>query len=88
MPARTALECLTDVDSSGNIVPCLAKSWEYSSDLSSLTFHLQEGVKFHDGTPFNAEAVKYNYELIRESYRTDLNEVTSIDILDDVRQFR
>ncbi|MDQ0325013.1 peptide/nickel transport system substrate-binding protein [Rhodopseudomonas julia] len=42
--------------------PALAKSWEVSEDGLTYTFHLREGVTFHDGTPFNAEAVKFNFE--------------------------
>ncbi|MFJ6211475.1 ABC transporter substrate-binding protein [Lysinibacillus sp. NPDC092081] len=44
------------------IQPGLAKSWEPSEDGLTYTFHLQEGVKFHDGTDFNAEAVVKNFE--------------------------
>lgn len=44
------------------IVPALAESWDISEDGLTYTFHLHEGVKFHDGTDFNAEAVKFNYE--------------------------
>ncbi len=42
--------------------PCLATSWEVSKDGMTWTFHLREGVTFHDGTPFNAAAVKYSIE--------------------------
>lgn len=49
-------------DDSTEIVPCLAESWEVSDDGLSYTFHLRQGVKFHDGTDFNAEAVKINYD--------------------------
>ena len=42
--------------------PSLATSWESSEDGLIWTFHLREGVKFHDGTDFNAEAVKYSIE--------------------------
>ena len=38
----------------GEVVPCLAESWEFSDDGTALTFHLKEGVTFYDGTPFNA----------------------------------
>lgn len=46
----------------GEIKPVLAKSWEFSNDGKDLTFKLEEGVTFHDGTPFNAEAVKTVFE--------------------------
>ncbi len=42
------------------IVPRLAKTWEQPDELTYI-FRLQEGVKFHDGADFNAEAVKFNY---------------------------
>ncbi len=42
--------------------PALAKSWEISDDGTVYTFHLRDDVKFHDGTPFNAEAAKWNYD--------------------------
>jgi peptide/nickel transport system substrate-binding protein len=44
------------------LVPSLATAWEISPDGLQYTFTLREGVKFHDGTPFNAEAAKYNFE--------------------------
>jgi peptide/nickel transport system substrate-binding protein len=46
--------------------PGLAERWEASSDLKSYTFHLRRDVKFHDGTPFNAEAVKFTWDRIRD----------------------
>ena len=46
----------------GDLAPSLAKSWTVSADALTYTFTLQEGVKFHDGTDFNAAAVKFNYE--------------------------
>ncbi|HWI31417.1 MAG TPA: ABC transporter substrate-binding protein [Microbacterium sp.] len=42
--------------------PLLAESWDSSEDGMSHTFTLKEGVTFHDGTPFNAEAVCYNFD--------------------------
>jgi peptide/nickel transport system substrate-binding protein len=44
------------------VVPGLATDWEISEDGLSYTFNLQEGVTFHDGEEFNAEAVCYNFD--------------------------
>jgi nickel transport system substrate-binding protein len=44
--------------------PAMAESWEISSDGKEYVFHLRKGVKFHDGEPFNAEAVKLNFDAI------------------------
>jgi peptide/nickel transport system substrate-binding protein len=44
------------------IVPALAEKWEADAAGTAWTFHLRTGVKFHDGTPFNAAAVCYNFD--------------------------
>jgi ABC-type transport system substrate-binding protein len=46
------------------VVPELAKSWEVQDGGKTWVFHLQEGVKFHDGTDFDAAAAKWNFERI------------------------
>jgi peptide/nickel transport system substrate-binding protein len=46
----------------GGIGPDLAKSWDFSNDGTVITFHLQEGVKFHDGTVLDAQAIKWNFD--------------------------
>jgi peptide/nickel transport system substrate-binding protein len=51
-------------DNQSTIYPNLAKSWEISPDQLTYTFTLRDDVTFHDGTPFNAEAVKYNYDRV------------------------
>lgn len=48
----------------GTFVPGLAKSWEISPDGLTYTFHLRDDVTFHDGTPFNAEAVRINLDRV------------------------
>lgn len=45
--------------------PWLATKWEISEDEKSYTFELRKDVTFHDGTPFNAEAVKFNFDRIK-----------------------
>jgi len=49
-------------DGTLEVEPALAKSWTISDDGLTYTFNLREGVKFHDGTPFNAAAVKFNFD--------------------------
>ncbi len=44
------------------VAPALATEWSVSEDGTEYTFTLREGVTFHDGTPFNAEAVKFNFD--------------------------
>lgn len=57
-------EGLTRFAPDGSVVPALAKSWEISEDGLTYTFHLAEGVKFHDGSDFNADDVKFSLERI------------------------
>ena len=54
-----------------DLEPGLAKEWDVSEDGLTYTFTLEEGVKFHDGTDFNAEAVKKSIERQLEPDRTD-----------------
>ena len=55
---RMMYENLVRFDEKLKLVPGLATKWEQSKDGLTWTFILRKGVKFHDGTPFNAEAVK------------------------------
>ncbi len=56
-------EDLTEADvMTPRLVPGLATSWEVSDDGTEYTFHLREGVTFHDGEPFNADAVMFNFD--------------------------
>jgi peptide/nickel transport system substrate-binding protein len=60
--AIPALEPMVWMDRQGNISPSLAESWKVAPDLKSVTFNIRKGVKFHDGTDLNAEAVKFNFQ--------------------------
>lgn len=84
---KAIMEGLLGFDKDMNIVPKLAEEWEASDDATEFTFKLREGVEFHDGTPFNAEAVKVNLDrladpnnnLKRHSMVSMIDEVTVID---------
>jgi peptide/nickel transport system substrate-binding protein len=56
------LETLTKINTDGSVTPLLAESWEVSPDLRTYTFKLRQGVKFQNGEPFNAQAVKFSFD--------------------------
>jgi 4-phytase/acid phosphatase/peptide/nickel transport system substrate-binding protein len=60
--AAAIFDTLTYLDDKGEVQPKLALSWTHSDDFKTWTFKLRPGVKFHDGTPFNAEAAKENFD--------------------------
>jgi len=66
--------------------PGLATSWEFTDD-TTLVFELREGVMFHDGTPFNADAVAYNIDQGKNHPNSrivsDLDSVESTEVLDE-----
>jgi len=79
-------EGLVQYDPEMNIVPVLAERWEISEDGKTYTFHLRKDVLFHDGTPFNAYAVKKNFEYILNSnlrmgnlYKPNIERVDVVD---------
>lgn len=81
---QSIFDKLVSVDDKGNIVPELADSWNISNDGKVYTFCLHKNITFHDGTPFNAEAVKFNLERYQgSSQHRALQVVNDIEILDD-----
>lgn len=65
IPLRSVYDTLVFEDPvNGGFVPGLAESWSISSDGLSYVFNLRTDVRFHDGTPFNAQAVKDNIDYI------------------------
>jgi peptide/nickel transport system substrate-binding protein len=77
---------LIDIDSKLAYVPQLATEWSWSADNLSLTMKLRKGVVFHDGTPFDAAAVKANIERYKTAptskRKTELKEVRAVEIVD------
>lgn len=55
-------DTLTVVNPEGQVEGVLAESWDISEDGLEYTFHLRQGINFHDGTPFNADAVKFSFD--------------------------
>ncbi|GAA4713875.1 ABC transporter substrate-binding protein [Brevibacillus fulvus] len=87
MVQNSIYDKLFDLDKDGQIVPVLAESYEVSEDGKTYTLKLRQGVKFQDGTDFNAEAVKFNLDRYKEegSKRAGevkiINQVTVVDPL-------
>lgn len=82
-------EPLLRVNAKGELEPVLAESWEQAEDGLSITFKLRPGVTFHDGTPFNAEAVAFNIKRVLDpstnsSRVQDVNNIASVDVIDDL----
>ncbi|MGY1551848.1 ABC transporter substrate-binding protein [Microbacterium sp. A588] len=64
MVQRVVLDSLVSQQADGSFSPWLAADWTVSEDATSYTFELRDDVTFHDGEPFNAEAVKANFDRI------------------------
>lgn len=81
-----ALEPLLLTNEQEQLQPWLATAWDVSADGKTITLTLRENVMFHDGTPFNADAVKYNLEAVRDANLMGtafLTNVVSIDVPDE-----
>ena len=80
-------EGLTRFTADGAVVPALAQSWDISEDGLSYTFHLREGVTFHDGSAFDAEDVKFSLDRARGDESTNAQkalfaDIASVDVVD------
>ncbi|MEO7391267.1 MAG: ABC transporter substrate-binding protein [Ramlibacter sp.] len=81
------LETLTKINSDGKVTPLLAESWEVSPDLKTYTFKLRKGVKFQNGEPFDAKAVKFSFDRAGGEKSTNKDKRTfanlGVQIVDD-----
>jgi len=85
---KPMLEGLIGFNDKMEQIPQLAERWDASPDARVYTFYLRKGVRFHDGTPFNAAAVKANFDRVRNPdnklLRYTLYKIISqIDVLDE-----
>ncbi len=92
-PSRQAIHYMYDpllrMDEDEELEAMLATSWEIAEDGLAYTFYLREDVKFHDGTRFDAEAVKFNFDRILDPDVGSLHlsrwepYIDSIEVVDD-----
>ena len=80
-------EGLTRIGAGGEVLPALAESWTVSEDGKTYTFKLHTGVKFHDGTPFSADDVKFTLDRARAENSTNAQKglfaaIDSVDVVD------
>jgi peptide/nickel transport system substrate-binding protein len=85
---RTALcDKLFDIGLEQEIVPQLATQWEWTDDKRGLVIRLRPGVKFHDGEPFDAAAVKFSIErhltMPGSTRKSDISAISRVEVIDD-----
>ena len=87
-PIAATTQGLLDLDLKSEPVPGIATEWEAAKDLQTYTFKLRKGVLFHNGREVDAEAVKWNYERIKDPKKShaftrsaleNLKEVVAVD---------
>jgi len=78
---------LFDIGLELEIVPQLATKWEWTADKKGLVINLRPNVKFHDGEPFDAAAVKYSIErhltMPGSTRKRDISAISGVEIIDD-----
>lgn len=79
-------DSLVRIDPTGKIIPWLAEKWDLSTDGKKMTFTLRKGVKYHDGSAFDADSVKWNIDRYRttdgSARKGELAPVASVDVID------
>jgi peptide/nickel transport system substrate-binding protein len=86
---RVIYDPLIDTDAAGKLVNVLATDWSMNPEATSFTFKLRPGVKFHDGSDLNAEAVVFTYERLLKNptfqlasnFKDKLTKVTAVDAM-------
>jgi peptide/nickel transport system substrate-binding protein len=77
-----SLEGLVFSENNGKLYPVLATAWTIAPDLKSITFTLRKGVKFHDGSDFNAEAAKWNMDRVLKNNPGAVAQWASVEVVD------
>jgi peptide/nickel transport system substrate-binding protein len=82
--SHSCLEPLASMDLMGKYTPTkLSTNYRVAPDGKSMTFVLRKGVKFHDGTDWNAQAAKWNLDRQMAAKRAGTEYMTSVDVVDD-----
>jgi peptide/nickel transport system substrate-binding protein len=77
-------ERLSVWDPRGNMIPELAESWDIDPVNKTITWRIRKGVQFHDGTPLNAAAVSWNFQLLQDNRKLTYGKyLKSLDVLDE-----
>ncbi len=84
---KSVYDTLVEADQRGNIIPALAESWDLSQDELTLSLHLRQGVKFHNGDTLTAADVKASFERLlsdesRSPHKTKFELINAIEIPD------
>ena len=87
MVGVSIFDSLVGRDAENRIVPQLAESWRFVDDVT-LQLKLRKGVVFHDGEPFNAEAVRFTFQRVldpeqKSPNRATVAEIARVDVVDD-----
>lgn len=81
--ARPCLEPLFEIEESGEVVPFLIEKYQVNEDSTEYIFFIRKNISFSDGTPFDAEAVKWNLEQTRKEGINDFcNQVKGMEVID------
>ena len=86
--ARVVTDALVALDAGLKPVPQLARSWDFSEDGRVLTFHLREGVRWHDGKPFTADDVVFTWQKVMDpatqakAFASDLTAARLVEAVD------
>jgi peptide/nickel transport system substrate-binding protein len=81
--SKTCVEALGRYDAKGIMVPWLADSWKIDAANKTIMLTLKKGIVFHDNTPFNAAAVKWNLDRFMAAKRAEFPAGTVVTVIDD-----